>query len=159
MLKSGWHHDVVEVGGNITSFLVLCGLLLNCLLTAVCSPVEMAGKDELNFTRAVAISLQEKAREGESKQGGRVQMTGRERKGQNGGAPFKQRGGQKEQGAPSLILPEGLRLGSARGLAAGTHQPLLLAAGPPLGLPFMGWPSWQLWLMNMQSADTYAADQ
>lgn len=71
----------MEVGGNLTSFGVLCGLLPNCCLAAVCSFVEMAGKDEPNVTRVVAISLQEKAREGESEQEGCVWTAGRKREG------------------------------------------------------------------------------
>lgn len=72
---------------------------------------------------------------------------------------FNECGGPKERGIPSPTLLQAEGLSPGRGLPAGTHQPLLPSAGSPLGLPFLGWPSRQLQLMNMQSAATYAADR
>lgn len=121
VLKSGWHHGVVEVGGNITSFLVVCGLLPNCLLAAVCLFIEMAGKDERERYES---GSKEKAGEGESKQEGWVQVAGREPKGQiqSGGARSKSViGGPKERGTPSLVLLQGEGLSLARG--AGCRHP------------------------------------
>lgn len=50
----------MEVSGKITSFLIQRGLLLSCVLAAVCSLLEMTG-EELNVMRARAVSVQGKA--------------------------------------------------------------------------------------------------
>lgn len=57
----------MEMSGKITLFLIQHGLLLSCVLTAVCSLQEMTG-EELSVMRVRAVSVQGKVRGAEGAQ-------------------------------------------------------------------------------------------